>query len=252
MSLARYADKVVLVTGAASGIGRATAVRLAEEGAKVVAVDIAEARLHEKTAPKLEATGADFLLRPCDVADEGQVKATIAAAVERFGRLDVLCNIAGILRSDHTHELSLADWQRIIDVNLTGCFLMCREALPHLLASKGNIVNMASNSALGSHPWMAAYSASKGGIVSLTKAIAAEYPKQGIRANCVCPGGINTPLHGQFSVPDGADLDLIKKAVPYVPYVGPEWVASVVAFLGSEDACYMNGTALRVDGGALP
>ncbi len=250
--LRRFTDKVALVTGAASGIGRATAARLAQEGARVAAVDIQADRLHTKTEALLSATGADFLLSACDVSDEAQVKATVAATVEHFGRLDVLCNIAGILRADHTHELALTDWQRIIDVNLTGCFLMCREALPHLLETKGNIVNMSSNSAQGSHPWMAAYAASKGGILSLTKAIAAEYPKQGIRANAVCPGGIATPLHGQFSVPDGADLDLIKKAVPFVPYVGPEWAASVVAFLASEDACYMNGTALRVDGGALP
>ncbi len=248
----RFEGKVCLVTGAASGIGCATAMRLASEGAKVCAVDVQEERLHKKTGAKLEALGAEFLLRTCDVSDETQVVATVAAAVEHFGRLDVLCNIAGILRCDHTHEIRLEDWQRILDVNLTGTFLMCREAIPHLLETKGNIVNMASNSALGSHPWMAAYSASKGGVVSLTKAIAAEYPKQGIRANAVCPGGISTPIHGQFSLPDGADLELIKKAVPYVPYVGPEWAASVVVFLASEDACYMNGTALRVDGGALP
>lgn len=252
MSLRRFEGKVCLVTGAASGIGRATAVRLATEGAKVCAVDVQEERLHKKTAAKLEAIGGEFLLRACDISDEAQVKETVAATVEHFGQLDVLCNIAGVLRCDNTHELALADWQRVIDVNLTGTFLMCREALPHLLESKGNIVNMASNSALGSHPWMAAYSASKGGVVALTKAIAAEYPKQGIRANCVCPGGINTPIHGDFSLPTGADLELIKKAVPYVPYVGPEWAASVVVFLASEDACYMQGTALRVDGGALP
>jgi len=251
MTLRRFEGKVALVTGAASGIGRATAERLAAEGARVAALDLQEERLHQKTAPRLEAAGGDFLLRVCDVSDEAQVEASVAAVVEHFGQLDVLCNIAGILRADHTHELATPDWQRILDVNLTGTFLMCRAALPHLLETKGAIVNLSSNSALGAHPWMAAYAASKGGILSLTKALACEYVTQGLRVNAVCPGGINTPLHRQFGMPEGADPTLLKRAIPFVPYVGPEWCASVVAFLASEDACYMNGTELRVDGGAL-
>ncbi len=253
----RFEDKIVLVTGAARGIGQATAVRLAEEGASVACVDLNVEGL-AKTAAKLDAVyaadagGATYITLECDVGDEAQVKATVAAVIERFERLDVLCNIAGILRSDHTHELSTEAWNTIIRVNLTGAFLFCREALPHLGKKKGsNIVNMASSAALGSHPWMAAYAASKGGLVSMTKAIAAEYVMQGLRANCIAPGGIATPLHGQFRIPEGAKAQLISKAVPFQKYVGPEYVASTVAFLASDDARYMTGTLMRVDGGAL-
>jgi NAD(P)-dependent dehydrogenase (short-subunit alcohol dehydrogenase family) len=230
----RFEGKVALVTGAASGIGKATAVRLAEEGATVVTLDIAD--------------GVDI---KCDISDEQQVNDAIAQVIAKHDRLDVLCNVAGILRADHTHELKLESWDKIIRVNLTGTFLVCKAAIPHLLKSKGNIVNTSSTSALGSHPWMAAYAASKGGILSLTRTIAVEYQKQGLRANCVCPGGIATPLHGQFRMPKGADTDLLRGAVPLVPYVGPEHAASVIAFLASDDARYINGAEIRADGGAL-
>lgn len=113
------------------------------------------------------------------------------------------------------------------------------------------IVNTSSTAALGSHPWMAAYAASKGGILSMTRVIAVEYAKQGLRANCVCPGGVATPLHGQFRMPKGADPDLLRGAMPPVPYVGPEHAASVIAFLASDDARYINGAEIRADGGAL-
>ena len=232
----RFQGKVAIVTGAASGIGKATAIRLAEEGALVAAVDVTP-------SPDVEHV--------CDISDEAQVAATIAAVLAKHDRIDVLANVAGVLRADHTHELALADWDRIIRINLTGTFLVCRAAIPHLLETRGNIVNTSSTSALGSHPWMAAYAASKGGILSMTRVIAVEYAKQGLRANCVCPGGIATPLHGQFKVPNGADLDLIRGAMPLVPYVGPEHAASVIAFLASDDARYINGAEIRADGGAL-
>lgn len=230
----RFQGKIALVTGAASGIGKATAIRLAEEGATVAAVDIAD--------------GAAF---KCDVGDEDQVAATIALVIAKFDRIDVLCNVAGVLRADHTHELKTADWDRILRINLSGTFFMCRAAIPHLLKTKGVIVNTSSTAALGSHPWMAAYAASKGGILSMTRVIAVEYAKQGLRANCVCPGGVATPLHGQFRMPKGADPDLLRGAMPPVPYVGPEHAASVIAFLASDDARYINGAEIRADGGAL-
>jgi NAD(P)-dependent dehydrogenase (short-subunit alcohol dehydrogenase family) len=229
----RFEGKVCLVTGAASGIGKATAARLAEEGAIVEPVDLKD------------------VAHVCDVSDEAQVAATVAAVVAKHDRLDVLCNVAGILRADHTHELSLEHWDRILRVNLTGTFLMCRAAIPSLVKSKGVIVNTSSTAALGSHPWMAAYAASKGGIIALTKTIAVEYVKQGLRANCVCPGGVATPLHGQFRMPKGADVELLRGAMPLVPYVGPEHAASVIAFLASDDAKYITGTEVRADGGAL-
>jgi meso-butanediol dehydrogenase / (S,S)-butanediol dehydrogenase / diacetyl reductase len=230
----RFQGKVALVTGAASGIGKATATRLAEEGATVAAVDV-----------------ADGVELRCDVSDEEQVAATIAAVIAKYDRIDVVANVAGVLRADHTHELTTANWDRILRINLSGTFFVCRAAIPHLLKTKGNIVNTSSTAALGSHPWMAAYAASKGGILSMTRVIAVEYAKQGLRANCVCPGGVATPLHGQFRMPKGADPDLLRGAMPPVPYVGPEHAASVIAFLASDDAKYINGAEIRADGGAL-
>jgi NAD(P)-dependent dehydrogenase (short-subunit alcohol dehydrogenase family) len=230
----RFEGKVALVTGAASGIGKATAARLAEEGATVAAVDL---------------KGTEYT---CDVSDEAQVNATVQAVIAKHDRLDVLANVAGILRADHTHELALADFERVLRVNLVGTFLLCKAAIPHLLKTRGNIVNTSSTAALGSHPWMAAYAASKGGILSLTRSIAVEYGKQGLRANCVCPGGIATPLHAQFKLPKGGDPELLRGAMPLsLPYAGPEHAASVIAFLASDDARYITGEDIRADGGAL-
>jgi len=230
----RFEGKVALITGAASGIGRATADRLAEEGAAVARVDL---------APHSEYV--------CDVSDEAAVARTVADVVAKHDRLDVVCNVAGILRADHTHELTTGNFDQILRVNLYGTFFVCRAVIPHLLRTRGNIVNTSSTAGLGSHPWMAAYAASKGGILSLTRSIAVEYVKQGLRANCVCPGAIVTPLHGQFRMPKGADPDLLRGAMPLVPYAGPEHAASVIAFLASDDAHYITGEEVRADGGAL-
>jgi NAD(P)-dependent dehydrogenase (short-subunit alcohol dehydrogenase family) len=246
----RFEDKIALVTGAASGIGRATAARLASEGAAVACVDVSAGPLDE-TVAQIAADGGRALALVCDVSDREAVFDTVRRAVEHFGRLDVLCNVAGILRADHTHELALDDWNRILAVNLTGTFLMCQAALPHLLATKGNIVNTSSTAALGSHPWMAAYAASKGAILSFTRVLAIEYVKQGLRANAICPGGIATPLHGQFQLPSGASGELLKGAIPFVPYAGPDKAAAAIAYLASDEASYVNGEELRVDGGAL-
>jgi NAD(P)-dependent dehydrogenase (short-subunit alcohol dehydrogenase family) len=246
----RFTGKVALVTGAASGIGQATAIRLAGEGADVACVDLSKSGL-DATAEAVEKLGSKVRVFECDVSLESAVVATVRAAVEAYGKLDVLCNVAGILRADHTHELTLENWNRILSVNLTGTFLMCRAAIPHLLKTRGNIVNMSSTAALGSHPWMAAYAASKGGILSMTRSLSIEYVKQGLRVNAICPGGIKTLLHGQFHLPKGADVDLLKGAIPFVEFAGPEDVASAVAFVASDDGKYMNGAEIRVDGGAL-
>lgn len=246
----RFAEKIALVTGAASGIGRATALRLAQEGASVACIDVDAAGLDE-TVKQIHALDRRALSVQCDVSDESAVQHAMQQAIDRFGKLDVLCNCAGILRADNSHELKLTDWNRILTVNLTGTFLMCRSAIPHLLETRGNIVNMSSTSALGSHPLMAAYAASKGGILSFTRVLAIEYVKQGLRANCICPGGIQTPLHGQLQFPKGSDFGLLRRAMPWSDFGHPDQVASAVAFLASDDASYMTGIDFRLDGGAL-
>jgi NAD(P)-dependent dehydrogenase (short-subunit alcohol dehydrogenase family) len=246
----RFEGRVALVTGAASGIGRATATRLAEEGARLVCVDVQGEAL-EDTAKLVRERGAEVLTRLCDVAEPEQVEATVADAIAHYGALHTLCNLAGILRFDHTHELALEDWNRILLVNLTGTFLMCRAALPHLLETRGSIVNAASTAALAGHPWTAAYSASKGGVLAFTYTLAIEYGKQGLRANAVCPGSVSTPIQDAFKLPEGADRKLLFRIMPLDEFRGPETAASVIAFLASDDAAHINGERVRVDGATL-
>ena len=246
----RFEGKVALITGAARGIGQATAVRFASEGAGVAICDINAEGLKE-TADQVTNTGQQALVLECDVRSEESVQQTVEKAVGHFDHLDVLCNIAGVLHTTHTHDHTLEDWNRVIAVNLTGTFLMCRAAIPHLLKTKGNIVNTASTAALGAHPFMAGYAASKGGVLSMTRTIALEYSKQGLRANAVCPGGIETPMMGEFNV-EGADMTLMQGAMPpHGRYGRPEQVAATIAFIASKDGGYLNGEDIRIDGGAL-
>lgn len=246
----RFDEKVVLVTGAAAGIGKACAERMAAEGGRIVCADVQhEAAL--QTAKEIRAGGGEAFATACDVSDPAQVRDTVAASVEQYGQLDSLCNIAGILHFDNTHDLGLDRWERILAVNLTGTFLMCQAALPQLLDGGGNIVNMSSTAGLAGHPWTAAYSASKGGVLALTRTLAVEYGKLGVRANSVCPGSIKTAMHEQFRLPEGADGSLLQRIVALDTFRGPEAAASVVAFLASDDAAHVNGEEVRVDGGTL-
>jgi NAD(P)-dependent dehydrogenase (short-subunit alcohol dehydrogenase family) len=246
----RFEGKVALITGAASGIGRASAERLASEGASLFLVDVAKEGL-EETLKRCAAAGAGVESSPCDVAREEQVEGAVARCIDRFGRLDVLLNVAGILLLQHTHETSLAQWQKVLDVNLTGTFLFCKAALPHLLASRGNIVNTASTSALNGMPYGAAYGASKGGVLALTRALAVEYGGKGVRVNALCPGSIKTPMGSGGNLPEDVNWELLKRAMPLDKPRGPEVVASVVAMLASEDGAHINGESIRMDGGTL-
>jgi NAD(P)-dependent dehydrogenase (short-subunit alcohol dehydrogenase family) len=246
----RFENKVALITGAASGIGRATAERLASEGATLALADVQMAGL-EETAKRARELGAEVHALRCDVAEPAQTQQTVSETLTQFGRLDVLFNNAGILKFGHTHEFPLADWNRVLAVNLTGTFLMCQAAIPHLLATRGSIVNTASTAAVAGHPWTCAYSASKGGVLALTYGLAIEYGKQGLRANAVCPGSITTPITEQAKIPEGVDRKLLYRIMPLDQFRGPETVASTIAFLASADAAHINGVALRVDGATL-
>ncbi|MFI2606805.1 SDR family NAD(P)-dependent oxidoreductase [Kitasatospora sp. NPDC018619] len=249
----RFSGRNVLVTGGGSGIGQATVHRILAEGGKVVAVDVNEDGL-KKTLDRAAADGtADRLtVLVLDIADEKAVVAGVAEAIAALGGLDVLVNAAGILRSSHTHETSLEFWNKLLAVNLTGTFLMTREALPALLAGgKGVVVNFSSTSASFAHPYMAAYAATKGGIQSFTHAIASEYSKQGLRAVCVAPGSIDSGMTHNPGLPADADLSLLAKLSPALGqgFAGPETVAGVIAMLASDDGAFVTGTELRIDGG---
>ena len=243
-------NQIALITGGGRGIGAATAQALASRGAHVIVASRTESEL-SATVAEIQTTGLSASAIKLDVADETEVDAAFVGIAAAFGRLDILVNAAGIIKRTDVIATSDEAWRQIFGVNVDGIFFMCRAALPHLVKTKGCLVNTSSTAALGSHPWMAAYAASKGGILSMTRSIAVEYVKQGVRANCVCPGGVATPLHGQFRLPKGADAELLRGAMPMVAYVGPEHAASVIAFLASDDARYITGTEIRADGGAL-
>lgn len=246
----RFEGRSVLVSGAGSGIGRATARRFGAEGGRVVCADLNLAGAEETAAAIREAGGA-ALAAACNVADPAEVERTVAFAVEQHGGLHVLANVAGVGGFRRTTEVSFDEWNRMIAVNLTGTFLMCQKSLPHLLASKGAIINTASVAGLKSHPYSAAYCASKGGVVLLTKALAVEYGRKGLRINCVCPGGIETPMIGQFRLPEGVSQAALMRISPLGRMGLPDEVAGAIAFLASDDAIYVNGAELVVDGGMI-
>jgi NAD(P)-dependent dehydrogenase (short-subunit alcohol dehydrogenase family) len=251
--MTRLEGKAVIVTGAASGIGRATALRLAAEGAVVAGVDLAAeaAEAAEQTAASINEAGGQGLAYGCDVADPDSVRTTVArAVVDLGGRMDVLCNIAGIGKFAHSHTQPLAEWDKILAVNLTGTFVMCQAVLPYLLEQgAGTILNTASTAGILGHPYSAAYCASKGGVVMLTKALAAEYIERGIRVNAVAPGGVDTPIIKNFGFPEGASAKLFHKFISPMGFCQPEEIAAGFAYLASDEARYLTGTVLTIDGG---
>jgi meso-butanediol dehydrogenase/(S,S)-butanediol dehydrogenase/diacetyl reductase len=228
----RFRGRVALVSGAASGIGKAIADRLTDEGATVVASDL---------------TG-DVV---CDVTSMDSCRAAVATTLERHGQLDILCNVAGIGISHAITDFPVEDWKRIIDINLTGTFQLSTAALPALLDGGGCIVNLASVSALRGSPYNAAYAASKAAQVSLTRSMAVELAKQGVRVNAVAPSAVVTPFLTGFSLPDDADLALVSRAsAPMGVLLEAGEVAAAVAYLCSDDAKSITGSVLVIDGGA--
>lgn len=245
----RFINKTVLITGAGSGIGKATALRLDQEGANLIIADINEDHL---SATKKLLSNKKSIARVLDISKVEDARIVFHEIEKDFETLDCLINVAGILRFDNSHEVKLKDWNKILEVNLTGTFFMCNLGLPMLLKSKGSIVNVSSTAALGSHAWTAAYSASKGGISAFSKTLAVEYGMKGLNVNCVCPASIETPMSTNPNLPKDIDTRLLKKIMP-IDGVNrsPNDVASTIIFLASSDAIHINGIDLRVDGGLL-
>jgi NAD(P)-dependent dehydrogenase (short-subunit alcohol dehydrogenase family) len=264
MSTQRYADRRVLITGGGSGIGQATVLRVLDEGGTVVAADISEAGLKD-TMAKADPHGDRLSTVILDVSSEESVKTGVAQAVDTLGGIDTLVNAAGILRSSHFTDMSLADFEQVIRINLIGTFLVTREAIPALRTGNGPaVVNFSSTSAAFAHPYMAAYAASKAGVQAMTHALALEYAKEGIRFNAVQPGSISSGMtdgtgESKQSIgpglPADADFSLLGKIMSLLPVDGggmfakPDAVAAVVAMLGSPEAYWITGTEMRIDGG---
>jgi NAD(P)-dependent dehydrogenase (short-subunit alcohol dehydrogenase family) len=236
---------VALVTGAGSGIGRAITIRLAEEGAAIVAVDIDKSAL-EATAELL--TG-DVEVQVTDIAQPEACARAVSTCLQRFGRIDVLGNVAGIYRAAHTPAMPREEYRRVIAVNLDGPFFLCQEAIPNLLETGGNIVNIASNSGLQGVPYSAAYSASKGGIIQLTRSLAVEFMKTALRVNAIAPAGTNTNIAASASFPPDMDPDLARRLAGYRGMTEPEEVAGLFAYLASDEARSVTGAVYTIDNG---
>jgi meso-butanediol dehydrogenase / (S,S)-butanediol dehydrogenase / diacetyl reductase len=248
--MSRFENKTVFVTGAASGIGRACAERFAAEGARLFLCDINPQGL-ESLAGELGLAAARCQVQAFDVTDPEACRAAVAQAVSHFGTLDVLCNIAGIVKPGHLAGITPEEWQQVIAVNLNSVFYLSQAAMPHLIESGGNIVNMASSAGVVGQAYNASYCASKAGVVMLSKSMAVEFSRQGVRVNAICPGGVKTPLTEGFNVPADADFSLLERLNSLLPLAmtEPADIAKLVLYVASEDARFMTGAAVSIDGG---
>jgi NAD(P)-dependent dehydrogenase (short-subunit alcohol dehydrogenase family) len=244
----RVDGKVCIVTGAGSGIGRASAIRLAEEGARVTCVDLQEDAVRETAA---EIGDAAFPVA-ADISDDAQVRAYTDGTVHRWGKLDVVFNNAGVNLPTVFHEATDELIDRTIDVNVKGTIYGCRAAIPHLLKEGGgSIVNTGSVNSLVSEPYLSIYAASKGAILMLSKSIALDYAKQNIRCNCLCPGWVDTPINYAHAEMLGG-LDEVYATIDSFQPVGrpgePREIANVVLFLASDESSFVTGSAVVADG----
>lgn len=246
--MSRFDERAAIVTGAASGLGAAVARRLGAEGARVTCLDL-DGEGAAATADAVVAGGGVARAEGCDVTDETSVAQAVAGAAAEHGRPAVLVNSAGVLRLSHSTETTLAEWDLVLGVNLTGTFLMCRATLPHLLDGGGAIVNIASTAGIRGHAYAAAYCASKGGVMHLTRELAEEFKARRVRVNAVAPGGMRTPMVANLEIPEGADMRLLLKHTSPMGEAEPDEIARTVAFVASDDAAFMTGAVVTVDGG---
>ncbi len=245
----RLQGRVAVITGVASGIGLATAERFAAEGASIAGTDIG--RPPDEDWARVDASAPGTILQEADVRDEEAIAAAVAATVERFGRIDILVNSAGVVGMGPAHLLPLAEFERIVDINLKGSFIISKHVLPTMLEQRsGNIVLVASVEGLTGLTGQVAYNASKGGVVLMTKTMAIDYGYAGIRVNCVCPGGVDTAMTAMLHEQEMHSFrDQLRSFHVFNRFSKPEEIAATILFLASDDASFVTGSALVVDGG---
>ena len=246
--MGRYDGKVALITGAASGMGRAVSIRLAAEGAQVFGVDVNEEGL-TATASQVAGSGGRIETQRADLSSVADCGAAAAACVDAFGRIDVLGNIAGLSWQDRVEDVTEDGWDHMFDVNVKGMFFLTQAALPHLLASGGNIVNFASNAGIQGMAYLTTYCATKGAVVQLTKALAMELSKTPVRVNAIAPGGVDTPMTRNYKQVDDPDRHFIRRMMAFKPMSQPEHIAALFAFVASDDCPGIHGAILSADGG---
>jgi NAD(P)-dependent dehydrogenase (short-subunit alcohol dehydrogenase family) len=243
--MGRFDGRVALITGAASGIGRAVTLRLAGEGATVFATDIDGSRLQET----VELGGRTVTGHQADVTDPAAVRQLVAACAGHLGRLDVVGNIAGVARGEHFLEVTPERYRQMMSVNVDACFYVAQASIPHLLETSGNLINMASNAGLMGQAYTVAYCMSKGAIIQMTRSLAMEFAKTPLRVNAIAPGGVETPLVRGYQAPTDIDLELLQ---PYVGFRGmaqADEVAAMFAYLASDEARSVHGAILSLDNG---
>ena len=248
--MTRFSDKVAFLTGVASGVGRATAIRLASEGAAVYGVDVNDDGMAETAELVADAAnGGSLTTRRVDVSSVGEIHDAVADCVSSLGGIDVVGNIAGIARQHHLADVTEAEWDLMNAINLKGPFFVAQATMPHLLERSGCLINIASNAGLMGQAYTVPYCATKGGIVNLTRALAMEFVKTGVRVNAIAPGGIDTPLVHNFQLAEDIDFNLMQNHIGYRDPSSAEQIAAFFAFLASDEASNIHGSILSADGG---